>query len=536
MRAALLARVSTQGQEDEQTIDSQIDEIRERIKVDGHTLAEEFVFTDDGWSGDILERPRLDAMRDAAKDELFDILYAYDRGRISRKYVYQEIVLDELRSHNIQFVSLHDLNGETPEDRIAQGMFGLFAEYEKVKILERFRRGKLYKARNGQLLGYTPPYGYDYHKKVKEGSDVQNGFFTINEEEAAVVRLIFTWVGEEGIALREVIRRLYERNIMPRKRKQDAWTKGPVIRLCQNQSYVGDHYYNKSEAVLPRTRMDDEVKYRKRVKTGRIKKDRDEWFLIKVPPIVSRELFDKVQARLKQNQKYSQRNNKTNRYLVGGMIYCPCGKTRNGETSATHSYYRCTDRLSRFPLPRVCMERGISVGVLDAAVWAKLSELLKSPQMLQEQAERWVEQSGGNSGDEAVKEAQKALEAIELEEQRYAKALGEGIMSESIYKKCMASVRERKDTLQPLAKSHAKPTPVRPIDAATLVSNTRELLDNLPFADKKLIVRELVTTVTATQKEVTICGQIPIPQDQKVGLRASPRHRRPAQRRQINPL
>ena len=100
-RAALLARVSTPGQEVEETIESQLAEIKQRITDDGNQLLEECQYIDDGWPGDILIRPGLDHMRDGAAEGLFDILYVYDRGRIARKYLYQELVLEELRDERV---------------------------------------------------------------------------------------------------------------------------------------------------------------------------------------------------------------------------------------------------------------------------------------------------------------------------------------------------------------------------------------------------------------------------------------------------
>src|SRR3989337_4397805 len=148
MIAALYARVSTAKQEEQETIDSQVNEIRARIATDGHVLPEENVFQDDGWTGEMLVRPGLDLMRDAANEGKFEILYVYDRGRLSRVFAYQEVIIEEITNRGIKFVTLHDIDAVTAEERVLQAMQGVFHEYERVKIAERFRRGKLYKARN----------------------------------------------------------------------------------------------------------------------------------------------------------------------------------------------------------------------------------------------------------------------------------------------------------------------------------------------------------------------------------------------------
>src|SRR3990167_4376081 len=84
--AALYGRVSTNRQEEQETIESQLDEIKSKISEDGNILPRENIFIDDGWTGEMLQRPQLDAMLEAAKDSRFQVLYVYDRGRISRVF------------------------------------------------------------------------------------------------------------------------------------------------------------------------------------------------------------------------------------------------------------------------------------------------------------------------------------------------------------------------------------------------------------------------------------------------------------------
>ena len=237
-RAAYYARVSTARQEQEETIDSQVKEVEERIKQDGNVLLPHLKFVDDGWSGELLARPALDKLRDSARKREFEVLYVYDRGRLARKFAYQELVIEELTDIGIDFITMHDINAITAEEKVMQSMQGVFHEYERVKIAERMRRGKLGKTRDGKLLGYNPPFGYNYVLKTRD----KNGYFTINEDEADVVGKIFYWFGIKNYSMRSVIKKLYETKIFPRKRKREFWTKGPIIRLLKNESYIGRHY------------------------------------------------------------------------------------------------------------------------------------------------------------------------------------------------------------------------------------------------------------------------------------------------------
>ncbi len=65
-RVAIYARVSSDQQAQEQTIESQVTALRERVEHDGHTLDDELCFLDDGVSGSTLKRPALEQLRDIA--------------------------------------------------------------------------------------------------------------------------------------------------------------------------------------------------------------------------------------------------------------------------------------------------------------------------------------------------------------------------------------------------------------------------------------------------------------------------------------
>ncbi len=74
MRAAVYARVSTERQERQQTIDSQLAALRAWAEAGGHELNDRHVFRDEGYSGSRLDRPGLDALRDAVRDGEVEIL------------------------------------------------------------------------------------------------------------------------------------------------------------------------------------------------------------------------------------------------------------------------------------------------------------------------------------------------------------------------------------------------------------------------------------------------------------------------------
>src|SRR5260370_18923562 len=92
-RAALYARVSTDGQKQEGTIESQVAELKRQIAAAGHVLVKEYI--NDGYSGSELDRPALDQMRQDAKIALFDTIYFLCADRIAYEVAYQTIIVGE---------------------------------------------------------------------------------------------------------------------------------------------------------------------------------------------------------------------------------------------------------------------------------------------------------------------------------------------------------------------------------------------------------------------------------------------------------
>jgi len=316
--AALYARVSTDRQEKQATINSQIEEVEQSIKKDGNILADKFKFIDDGWSGSILARPALDNLRDAAREKKFECLYVYDRDRISRSYVHQGVILEELEK-KVQVIVLHDPEIKSPEDKAMLQMKGVFSEYERVKIAERTRRGKLSKARNGYIVHGPGPYGYRYVLK----SATKQGYYLVDQYEAGTVRKMFKWVGEEGLTINGVIKRLQETGIQPRKSSKGLWSSSTLSKLFRCEAYIGNAYYNKTVAIEPE-RPQSERKYKKIVKTSRRLKERKDWIKIPVPVIIEEELFNKAQNQLKRNSWFSDRCQK-HEYQLTGLLFCSCG-------------------------------------------------------------------------------------------------------------------------------------------------------------------------------------------------------------------
>lgn len=388
-------------------------------------------------------------------------------------------------------------------------VMGIFHEYERVKITERMRIGKVRKVReNKKLLGYQPKYGYNYFPRIKSGPDARDGYFEINDEQAKVVKQIFEWIAA-GVSKHEVKRKLFKIGIPPPKGKRDQWSGGTLDRMVRDSTYMGDHYYNKSESVPTKNPRNPEQKYRKITKGSRKRRPKEEWFRVEVPAIVSSDLFHKVQVQLEKNKRVNTRNNSVNKYLVAGLVECVCGKARTGDPVSNGSmYYRCTDRLSKYPLDRECHEAGINVPVFDALVWRNIKELLLNPNLVVERAKR---RQATSPLQNQLKMLTTKLKKLDDEQHRYDKAYGQGVMSERRYKDVMYELNDKHEALvAEVSALEDEMVNQKSVTFEQYLGGTINRAENLSFTEKKEIIKKVITKIVATKQEVKIWGRIPL--------------------------
>jgi DNA invertase Pin-like site-specific DNA recombinase len=174
LRVAIYARVSGEQQAREDTIDSQLEAVTQRIASGALVCDPELRFVDDGYSGTVLARPGLERLRDQAAAGAIDRISMLDPDRLSRKYAYQVLILEELTRCGVEVVFLRNPVGRGPEQDLLLQVEGMIAEYERAKIMERCRRGKPHAARRGSVNVLSgAPYGYRYVGKHEGGGEAR---------------------------------------------------------------------------------------------------------------------------------------------------------------------------------------------------------------------------------------------------------------------------------------------------------------------------------------------------------------------------
>ena len=161
--AAIYARVSSDRQREQNTIASQTALLLEYATTHDCVVPQDWVFQDDGYSGSVLARPGLEQLRDLVVEGFIETLLVYAPDRLSRKYAYQVLLLEEFSRCGAETVFLKSAGGDNPEERLLVQFQGMIAEYERAQIAERTRRGKRHRAKTGCVNVLSgAPYGYRY--------------------------------------------------------------------------------------------------------------------------------------------------------------------------------------------------------------------------------------------------------------------------------------------------------------------------------------------------------------------------------------
>jgi site-specific DNA recombinase len=242
-RAALYARVSTDKQEREETIASQVDLLQQTAQARGYEVLPGNLFIDDGVSGTRLDRPALERLRDLAAEGAFEVVLVTAPDRLARRYAYQVVLVDELTRQGCEVVFVQQSLGASPAEQMLLQMQGVFAEYERALIHERTRRGQLFAARQGRGNWGNPPYGYTYIRKTPTTPQ----HLVINEAEAEIVRQVYRWCVEEQLSSYAIHQRLTAQGIPPRKASPRGWAQSSVIEMLRDSLYKGEAYYNRTQ-------------------------------------------------------------------------------------------------------------------------------------------------------------------------------------------------------------------------------------------------------------------------------------------------
>jgi site-specific DNA recombinase len=536
LRAAVYARVSSDQQAQEHTIASQVEGLRQRVSEDGLELEDSCCFLDEGHSGAVLIRPALERLRDRAAAGLIDRLYVHSPDRLARKYAYQILLLEEFRRCGVEVVFLNHQIGDKPEEQLLLQVQGMVAEYERAKILERSRRGKMHAARSGSVSVFSKaPYGYRYISK-REGHGVAR--FEIIPSEERVVISLFEWYAIDNASLSQICDRLNKEGILKRSGRP-GWAPTAVWDILREPAYKGEALYCKSRVgeYRPRLRPAHGQPPCPRRPRSIVQTDPAKQIVIPVPAIVTPELFDAVQEKLADNRSRRRRHEPGVRFLLQGLTVCSkCGyayvgkiqnKSKAHGEARSYGYYFCTgtDRF-RWGGERTCANRPVRMERLDATVWEDVSSLLSDPARIQQEYERQKDQAPAEEPRRLKEIAQEILK-LRRGISRMLDLYQDGDLDKTEFEPRHRRARQRLSELEAESTSLAEKRSQTEGQEAILsgfkqyAEGVRQGLDSADWAGRREIIRTLVKRVEISEEEVHIVyriGEKPMARTTKRGV------------------
>jgi site-specific DNA recombinase len=518
--AVIYARVSSDKQKDENTIASQTAALREFAQQHGFAVPDEWVIEDEGYSGATLIRPGLEKVRDLAAEGQIDAVLVYSPDRLSRKYAYQVLLLEELARNDVRTLFVKAPQTTTPEDQLLVQFQGMIAEYERAQILERSRRGKRHRAMQGVVnVLCGAPYGYRYIRKSDRGPAA----YEIIEVEAAVVRMIYEHYTVRGLSIGGITRLLNAQGVPTRKRVS-RWERSVVWAILRNPAYKGTACFNKTK-LAPRQRITRPIRLRGGIasrESAKQDRPREEWIEIPVPAIITEECFVLAQERLHANKVNAPRRTVTPS-VVQGLVACrKCGyalyRTSTRTSARKIYYYRClgSDRW-RYLGGAVCNSRPVRQDLLDELVWREVINLLEDPTLIQGELDRRLSVArDANPTKQREEVLRRELARVQKSMDRLMTAYQEDLLSLDDLRRRMPELRKRGQATQAELSSLLTGLADRAGYlrlAETLTSfleRLREAAKTLDVLERHRIVRLLVKEVLVADDAIVIRHSIPV--------------------------
>jgi len=518
---AIYSRVSSDRQKENHTIASQVTALIQYAEAHEYIVPPEWRFQDEGYSGATLLRPGLEALRDLAAGGQLDGVLIYSPDRLSRKYAYQVLLVEEFSRCGVEVIFLKAPSGETPEDQLLVQFQGMIAEYERAQIAERSRRGKRHRAQQGSVNVLSgAPFGYRYVKK-SEGSAA---YYEVIESEAKVVQMVFDVYTKQNQSINAIARMLNEQQV-PTRTGVTRWERSVVWAMLRNPAYKGRACFGKTE-IHPRQRITRPLRQRNGFtsrNSAHHERPRQDWIEIAVPALVSEEVFALAQEQLEKNKQHSPRRT-IEPTLLQGMLVCEqCG----------YGLYRCATRTSRRKIyyyrcigsdayrhlkGALCDCRPIRQDYLDAAVWTEIMRLLEDPSLIQAELNRRMEAARNTDPlRQRVGGLQRERSRLANKTERLVTAYQEDLLSLDELRRRIPELRKQQQAVQSELESLETASAnqsryLRLVDGlADFRARIRARAETLDVVERQKILRLLAKEILVGKDSITIRHSIPIP-------------------------
>jgi len=454
----------------------------------------------EAYSGLTLERPKLNELRELIRNQHIDVLVIYCLDRLSRNATHGVILRDELDKYRIVFESVTEDIDKTPLGEAITYLRGTFSQIEAEKIRERTMRGKRAYLTKGKMPQGTGIgiYGFNWDKENKRRIPL--------DYEVKVVQKAFTMY-DEGIGFFNIAKSLNEHKI-PTK-SGSKWNPFTIRRMLTNTSYIGLTYFGKNSGSK---------------KTKLVSRDKKDWKLLPdvTPPIVSEELFYRVQDKMGRSREIHAALPHREYLLTGYIVCAECGSPVVGAClSRKHRYYHCRSTYPTAIRGKTCNARYIRADYIEEVVWKNVREVLEYPEVIVAEVKRQTDEQSKQSLQESdykqgITKLERKLRNYEKQERQLIALLRHGEVTKDYIldeiNKLKSDCQADEEELQKLKKTTEELSFITDaeIKLNEFCQRVRQNLDNMNIHDKRLALEALDIRVTASTQSIDIKGIIPV--------------------------
>ena len=344
MRAVIYARYSSDNQT-EASIEGQLRECMEFAEHAGIDVIRSYI--DRALSAKSDNRPEFQQMIKDSYKHAFDCIIVWKLDRFSRNRYDSAHYKALLRKNGVKVVSAKEAIAEGSEGILLESVLEGMAEYYSAELAEKVVRGMTENVLKGISNGGQITFGYKVNADRK---------FEPHETFAPILQEIFTMYAD-GRTIKYIVDYLYKRNIRSYRGGKINGT--GVQRMLSNRRYLGEYKFR--DVTIPNI----------------------------IPPLVSEDLFERVQQRLAKNKKAPARHKAEDDYLLTLKLFCgKCGTHMVGEsgmgTSRVYRYYKCANTKK----VHICDKKSVRKDWIEDLVVEKAMKILHDDKLVEYLTER----------------------------------------------------------------------------------------------------------------------------------------------------
>lgn len=386
LRALIYARVSTESQEENESLKFQILKSQDFCKLKDFDV---YKIIDDVGSGGTTARTGYQKLLKEIDRHTFDVLVVYEISRIARNTRELLNFVNKLNTKGIKFSSISqpDLDTTTPTGNLFFNIQASLSEYERQWTSIRVKSNKKQRAKEGRWQGGFLPLGY---KKDEDNNIV------VDEEKARLIRKLFEEYmnGESAKKISEK----YKINL------------SSLFYILGNKFYLGKIPYGRRESNITTNQI-------------MIHKDFKYTFEGNHPPLIDEKTFNIVAERIQRRHRPAKSD--TDILIFSGLVICQCGsRMYKSTTRGYHSYKceKCKKSISEIKLNQKIIETLFTITELQ-----KLNETKKKNRT--------------EEFDKKINDSQKEKLELEKEQKEALKLLIKKVITEKDYKEISEEIK-----------------------------------------------------------------------------------------------